>query len=175
MEDKKILMIIAPEDFRDEEFLEPKEVFESSGAVVTVASKDTDSARGSYGAMVSVDTDILDVDVDNYDAVVFVGGRGSSVYFEDEVALKLAREAYDGGKIVAAICIAPSILANADILEGSVATSFPSEESNLVEHGAEYTGKDVEVDGRIITGSGPHAATEFGQKIMEKLKTDSAN
>ena len=164
-----ILMVIAPKEFRDEEFLEPKEVFENAGVSVTVASKETDSASGSYGAVVPVDIDISEVDIDDYDAIVFVGGRGSSIYFEDEIALKIARESYDSGKVLGAICIAPSILANADLIGGASVTSFPSQEKHLVDHGASYTGKDVQVDGRIVTANGPQAATEFGNKIVELL------
>lgn len=167
---KSILMVIAPENFRDEELLEPKDVFENAGALVTIASKGTDSAKGSYGALVTVDLDIKEVNAEDYDAVVFIGGSGSSVYFEDETAQNLAKEAYEMGKVVGAICIAPSILANAGLLEGKRATSFPSEEKNLAGHGAVYTGSSVEQDGRIITGNGPNAATEFGQKIAEALK-----
>ncbi len=169
MEGKNILMVIAPENFRDEELLEPKEIFENLGTLVTVASKGTDSARGMYGAMVTVDKDILEVNVEKYDAVVFVGGSGTTIYFEDQIAQNIAKEAYEKGKIVGAICIAPSILANAGLLEGKSVTSFSSEKANLESHGAEYTGATVEQDGNIITGNGPEAATEFGQKIEEAL------
>ncbi|UCG95949.1 MAG: DJ-1/PfpI family protein [archaeon] len=162
-------MVIAPENFRDEELLEPKDIFENAGAGVTVASKGADSAKGMYGAVVTVDEDIESVNADEYDAVVFVGGTGASVYFNDETAWNLAKTAYGGGKIVAAICIAPSTLANAGLLEGKKATCFPSEKGNLEDKGATYTGAVVEQDGRIITGNGPNAATEIGQKIAEAL------
>ena len=166
---KNILMIIAPENFRDEELLEPKEILENYGASVVIASKNVNSANGSNGAIVSVDIDIKEANFENYDAIVFVGGSGSLVYFEDEIAHKLAKDAYKDGKIVAAICIAPSTLANAELLKGKTVTSFPSEQKNLEYHGANYTGKMVEVDERIITGNGPSAATEFGEKIAEAL------
>ena len=169
LEGKKVLMVIAPENFRDEEFMEPKEVFENAGAGVTVASKGVDSAKGMMGAIVTVDSDISETDAGDYDAVVFVGGSGASVYFNDKTAQNLARTAYEKGKIVAAICIAPSTLANAGLLEGKRATSFSSEKGNLEAKGAEYTGAAVEQDGRIITGNGPGAASEFGHKIAEAL------
>lgn len=167
LEGKKILMVIAPENFRDEEFMEPRDVFESTGAEVTVASKGTDSASGKLGAVVTVDADLSEANAEDYDAVVFVGGSGSSVYFNDKTAHNLARSAYESKKVLGAICIAPSILANAGLLEGKKVTSFPSEKANLQKHGATYTGKSVEADGRIVTANGPGAATEFGQKIAE--------
>lgn len=163
-------MIVAPENFRDEELLEPKEVLEDEGFSVTIASKETNSAKGAYGAVVTVDLDLGEVSTDDYDAVVFVGGSGSSVYFENENTHQIARDAYESGKIVAAICIAPSILANAGLLKDRKATCFSSQKEHLTEMGAEYTGASVEQDGRIITANGPEAATEFGHKIAKALE-----
>ena len=72
-------------------------------------------------------------------------------------------------KVVAAICIAPSILVNAGILNGRRATAFPSERDNINAVGT-FTGKPVEVDGKIITANGPEAAAEFGKKIADAIK-----
>jgi len=166
---KKVLMIVAPTNFRDEEFLKPKEILGDAGASVTIASKGVKVARGMLGASVGVDLDLSKVDVKTYDAVVFVGGTGAEVYFNDSTALKIAKDAYDQGKVVAAICIAPSILANAGVLDGKSATAFPSEASNLEEKGARYTGDSVTVDGKIITGKGPEAASQFGNEIAKAL------
>jgi protease I len=81
----------------------------------------------------------------------------------------LAKEFNKDGKVVSAICIAPSILANAGILNGKKATSFPSQRNNINAVGT-YTGTPVEVDGKIITGNGPQAAKDFGKKIAEALR-----
>ncbi len=169
VEDKSVLMVIAPVDFRDEEFLEPKAVFEQLNMNITVSSKGVKTAKGKLGASAEIDKDISAVHASDYDAVVFVGGPGASVYFEDSLALDLAKEAYESEKIVAAICIAPSILANAGILEGKKATSFSSESSNLEAQGAKYTGTDVEIDGKIITAKGPAAARKFGMAVADAV------
>ena len=169
-EGKKILMIVAPDSFRDEELLDPKKVFEKNNFVVSIASKRVKEAKGKLGAKVKVDYDIDDVFVRDFDAVVFVGGPGAAVYFDDETAHSIAREASESGKVVAAICIAPSVLANAGILKSKKATCFPSEADSLKSKGAKYTGKDVEADGKIVTANGPAAAKKFGEKIAELLK-----
>ncbi|MBN1544218.1 DJ-1/PfpI family protein [Candidatus Woesearchaeota archaeon] len=166
---KSILMVIAPEGFRDEEFLEPEAVFERAGADVTVASKGVSVAKGKLGATAEVDIDISDVNVEDYDAVVFIGGPGASVYFDDPTALKIAKDAYAAGKVAAAICIAPSILANAGVLKGRKATCFESESGNVGEKSAGYTGEPVTVDGLIVTANGPAAAKRFGQEIVKLL------
>ena len=168
---KKVLFIIAPENFRDEELLHTKEELERSGAETTVASTKTAEARGMLGAMVKPDIKLDQVKVDDYDAVVFVGGSGSSAYFKDSRALSIASEAFKGGKKTCAICIAPVILANAGVLKGKRATVFPGEYvQSIVRSGAAYTGKPVEVDGNVITANGPAAARDFGRAIAKALK-----
>jgi protease I len=109
------------------------------------------------------------VDVGAYDAVVFIGGGGSAVYFNDPLALKIAKEAYAAGKVVAALCIAPTILANAGILQGKRVTCFRDEDASLRAAGAQYTGEGVTVDGNIITADGPKTAKDFGKAIAKAL------
>lgn len=172
VEGKKGLMIIASQNFRDEEYFETKKIFESKGITITTASKAVGEIKGMLGETATADMIINDISTDNYDFVVFVGGVGAQEYFNDEKAKSIAREMYEKSKIVAAICIAPSILANAGILKGKRATAFSSEEENLVSKGAEYTGESVTRDGKIITGVGPSAAREFGEKIAEALEEE---
>jgi len=171
LEGKSILMIIAHKNFRDEEFQKPYDIFTDSGAKVTIASSSLEEAIGMLGKKVKPDILLEDVNVEEYDAIIFVGGSGATEYFEDPAALQIAKQAYEKGKIIGAICIAPSILANAGILEGRRATSYVSEKSNLEAHGAIFTGKNVEVDGNIVTANGPHAAKKFGETIAELLQS----
>lgn len=167
--DKKILMVIAPVDFRDEEYFETRKILEDQGNDITVANSTGQPSKSMFGKVVKPDKALYNVNAKDFDAIVFVGGSGTSVYFDNQHALNLAREFSKSGKIVAAICMAPSILANAGILDGKRATAFPSEKDNISAVGT-YTGKLVEVDGKIITGNGPQAAKEFGKKIVESLK-----
>lgn len=167
---KKVLMVIAPGNFRDEELFLTKTALEESGIKVSVASRSKGVFTGSKGGKAEAMLAISEAVAVDYDAIVFVGGSGASTYFDDNSALSLARSAYSAGKIVAAICIAPSILANAGLLKGKKATSFPSEEGNLKAKGAVYTRKPVEVDGRIVTANGPESSREFGKAIAGLLK-----
>jgi len=166
---KKALMIIAPDKFRDEEFFEPKSVLEQAGVQVTTASKNVSEAVGMLSARAKVDIDIAIAAVENFDILIFVGGSGSSIYFNDEIALNLAKKAAFLNKIIGAICIAPSILANAGILQGKRATAFPTEEDNLKSKGAIFTNEQVTVDGKIITAKGPKAAQDFANKIIQTV------
>lgn len=162
-------MIVAARNFRDEEFQRPKEILESQGAKVTIASSTLDLATGMLGARVKPDVLVKDIKVEDYDAIVFVGGVGAAEYWEDPVAHRIAREAVEKGKILCAICIAPVTLANAGVLSGKKVTVFGAEAEKLKAKGAKYTGAKVEQDGNIITASGPEAAKEFGEAIVRAL------
>lgn len=166
---RKVLMVIAKNKFRDEEYLEPRKALESEGARVTVASSSLETAEGMLGLKVKPDVLISAVKESDYDGIVFVGGGGSREYFDSPVAHALARSFYSHGKVTSAICIAPAILANAGLLKEKKATSFPSSESALKSKGAVFTEDDVVVDGKIITGVGPEAAKKFGEKLVEAL------
>lgn len=166
---KKVAMIIAQDGFRDEELLEPKEALENAGVEVKVASTTLNYAKGMLGAKVKPDILISDINVKDFDAIVFVGGAGSSQYWDDPLAHKLAKDAVTQGKILAAICIAPVTLAKAGVLNGKRATVWSSEAGQLKAGGADYTGRPVEKDGNIITATGPAQAREFGKEILKAL------
>lgn len=162
-------MVIAQKDFRDEEFFEPKEILEKNGIEVKTASKELAMAYGKMGGKFMPNLKLEDAKAEDFDAVIFVGGIGSEMYLDDPVAHRIIKEFYETGKVVAAICFAPLILAHAGILDRKKATMWSGGKEDLEAHGAIYTGKSVEVDGNIITGSGPSAAKEFGDKIVEVL------
>ena len=163
-------MIIASENFRDEELFETKRTLNRAGVATVVASTKTAFITGMLGGRAEATVHVRDLKVDDYDAVVFIGGSGASEYFNNRVAFNIARETEEKKKVLAAICIAPTVLANAGLLNGRRVTSFPSERVKLKKAGAEYTGSDVERDGLIITGRGPKAAAQFGQIIVEALE-----
>ena len=167
---KKVLMIIASKNFRDEEYIKPKEVLSKAGAQIITASSSKNVSQGVLGAKVKPDILISEVeDAGDYDAIIFVGGAGSQEYWDNSTAHKIAKEAAAQNKVIAAICIAPATLANAGILKGRKVTAFPSVKTQLVFKGANYTGKTVEIDGNIITGSGPESAEDFGKAIAKAL------
>jgi protease I len=171
---KKIAIIIAFRDFRDEEYFIPKEVLEKAGAEIKTASTELGTAIGSQGGEAGVDIKLADLNVSDFDAVVFVGGGGAPKYLDNETSYKIAKDAVSQGKVLAAICIAPTILAKAGVLSGKKATvwSSPLDKSAikiLKENNVVYQDESVVVDGRIITANGPGAAEEFGQKIIEAL------
>ena len=166
---KKVLMVIASSQFRDEEYQKPRGILEQAGVSVTVASSSLSEATGMLGLKVTADILLKDAKMEEYDAVVFVGGMGATEYWDNPVAHALAKKAYSSGKLTTAICLAPMTLANAGLLKGKKATIWKDAVGDFKTKGVVYTGSPVEKDGTLITGSGPDAAEEFGKALLEGL------
>jgi len=166
---KRAVLIVGRENFRDEELFETRRVLTEAGVNTVVASTKLGAVRGMLGRVTEATILVNKLRVDDYDAIIFVGGAGALEYFESRVAWSIARDAVQKRKVLGAICIAPAILANAGLLKGVRVTSFLSERDRLQRAGALYTGVPVQRDGLIITGSGPMAAVQFGRAIADAL------
>jgi len=167
---KRVVLIIPEDKFRDEELMQPKAFLEKNAIEVKVASTTLNPVIGMLGAKVKPDILVSDIKVEDFDAIVFIGGSGSAQYWDDPFAHQIARKANNSGRILAAICIAPVTLARAGVLKGKRATVFSSEADLLTAEGAKYTAKPLEKDGNIITAGGPSAAREFAEELLKALK-----
>ncbi len=171
---KKVVMIIAFTDFKDEEYFVPKEVLEKAGLTVSTISNSKGTAQGVSGGRVPINTTLTELNVADYQAIVFIGGPGCLKNLDNQPSYQVAQEAIKQDKVLAAICISPVILAKAGVLQDKQATvwSGPLDKSApkiLQENGAQYQEKEVVADGRTVTASGPEAAQKFGQAIVDIL------
>jgi len=166
---KRAALIAASQNFREEEFFETKRALDAAGVQTVIASTRIGILRGMLGRITEANILVGQLRVEDYDAIIFIGGLGAVEYAVNPAALNLAREAVRQRKILAAIDTAPTILANAGVLAGVRATSFLSERNRLILAGAVYTGIPVEQDRLIITGSGPAASIQFGRAIADAL------
>lgn len=174
---KKILMIIAPDQFRDEELLVPRKAFTEQGWQVDTVSTRTGEINGMLGAVEPVTLDLnhakTQTEQQNYDAVVVVGGMGSPEYLWNNSQLHQILKTLDQqGRIIASICLSGAVLAKVGLLTGKKATVWEMPESlaTFKENGVNYTGDPVTEDGRFITANGPDAAADFAKAVIEKVK-----
>jgi deglycase len=169
----KLLVVIAPEKFRDEELFEPLAVFKKEGIAYDVVSTCVGTCVGMLGAEVDVEVEIANVDPAPYDGIVIIGGTGAQDYLWGDPRLEDLVRSFDAsGKLLAAICLSPAVLAGAGVLQGKKATVFRTPSSVAVmEGGGAQLGTDhVVVDGRIVTADGPPAARKFGEAVATLLK-----
>ncbi len=171
---KKILLVIAFKNFRDEEYFIPKGVFEKDGFQTKTASTKEGTALGLFGGEADVDLVADEIKVKEFDAVVFVGGPGTLEYLDNESFYRIAREAKKESILLGAICIAPVVLANSGVLAEKKATVWTSQMdkkaiSILKDGEALYQNEDVVCDGKIITARGPEVAEKFAEEIVQEL------
>lgn len=118
-------------------------------------------------------TDALaaEVDYDTLDGIVLPGGMPGTLNLQaDETVNKVIRQFAAEGRLVCAICAAPSVLGAAGILEGKWATCHPGFEEKLT--GARVEEKEVVVDGNVITSRGMGTAIPFALEIVRYFADD---
>jgi len=175
---KKVVFIIAFRDFKDEEYFQTREILEKNNIEVKTASTERGLAIGAEGGEAEIDLLVSEINPADYDAVVFVGGPGALKYLDNNISYEIAQKTITVGKILAAICVSPVILAKAGVLKNKKATVWSSPLDRnpikiLKQNGAIYEDKPVVLDGNIITANGPSAAVEFGEKLVGLLNTKS--
>ena len=165
---KKVFVHLA-NGFEEVEAITPVDVLRRAGCDVTMVSvtgnREVTSARG---VAVKADRLFEEVDYTQADVIILPGGQpGSDNLTKHEGLKKIITDLHRQGKMIAAICAAPMVLANAGILQGKKVTCFPGTESKL--KGAICTGNAVEIDGNIITGKAAGAAMKFSLALAEQL------
>lgn len=142
-------------------------------SVEMVSITDERRVTSSHGVEVTADKVFSEVNFDETDVIVLPGGMPGTKNLEAFAPLMEQVDAFvKAGKLVTAICAAPSILGHRGHLKGKNACSFPTFEDHL--EGADVKRKPAVIDGNIITGRGMGAAIPFGLAILEKLQGKDA-
>jgi len=168
----KVLIAISPEKFRDEELAEPVAALTKAGIAFDIASTRRGTCTGMLGAKATATTSFEEVDPKPYDALIIVGGNGTPAHlWGDELLPILVKNFRAAGKVVAAICLGPIVLARAGILKGIKATysENPTAFREMKAGGAVLVNQPVVVDSRIITANGPSASKAFAEAVIKTL------
>ena len=174
------VLILAADGFEESELFEPRQALLDAGATVTLASIKTDAIQGvvhdtEKGKTITPDLKLEEVDVDDYDALLLPGGVANPDKMRmQELAVEIVGEFMDEGKIVAAICHAPWLLVEADVVDGRRVTSWPSVRTDLENAGADVVDEQVVVDENLITSRKPDDIPAFNRALIEALENDLA-
>lgn len=160
--------------YEEIEALTVVDILRRAGEEITMVSiTDERSVTSSHGVEVTMDKTLSEINFDETDVIVLPGGMPGTKNLEACGELMEQVDAFvKAGKIVAAVCAAPSILGHRGHLKGKKACSFPTMESQL--EGADVKQEPAVIDGNIITGRGMGAAIPFGLAILEKLQGKEA-
>jgi SagB-type dehydrogenase family enzyme len=169
---KKALLVVPLAQFADAELFDTQRILTEAGVTSVVASSKIGTLQGVFGGIAASEITLDRVQVEDYDAVIFVGGPGVADYFANPTVLNIVREASARNKLIAAISSAPMILSNAGVLRGIRATGLPQQREQMKKAGAQFTGSAVERDGLIITANDSSVAMPFARAIVTALKTN---
>jgi len=164
-------MLLAPQNFRDSEYIVPRAIWEQNGGVVRTVST-TEESIGKFGYSVTNDFLLPEPDSDDFDGIFLVGGGGSLAFQSDSDAQNLVEEFYQAGKPVGAICAAPRNLLTWGILNGRKCTGsdWDGQFDSLCEkYGARFVNEPVVVDDSLLTANGPEAAELAAVEFLELL------
>jgi protease I len=117
-----------------------------------------------------VDKHVKGASADDYDGLVLPGGVGNPDNLrQDDDAVSFVKSFFDAGKPVAAICHAPWLLIEADVVRGRTLTSFPSLTTDLRNAGANRVDEEVVVDNGLVTSRNPDDLPAFNAKLVEEF------
>lgn len=170
----KRVLILATNGFEQSELMGPKKALEDAGIETVVASIEPGSIKGwkdkNWGDSVKVDLTLDAVSAEDYDALLLPGGQmNPDILRMNDDAIDLINDFDDSGKTIAAICHAPWLLAEADILDGRTVTGWPSIHTDLANAGADVVDQEVAIDGNFITSRKPEDIPAFSQALIDAL------
>jgi 4-methyl-5(b-hydroxyethyl)-thiazole monophosphate biosynthesis len=137
---------------------------------VVTAGLEEGPVRASRGTVVVPDM-VLDAVMDQeFDMIVLPGGQPGANHLDaDERVHELLRRHHAQDRFAAAICAAPKVLANAGLLDGRSATSYPGAVTMQDFPQVKVIDVPVVVDGKVITSRGPGTAMDFALQLIELL------
>lgn len=156
------------------ELLAPIDIFKRAGLEVHILDNTCLDEPLMYEGIVDKNVRLSNIkSLDEYDALVIPGGKRGVAALEptwtwnEGRIVPMMKKMFDDGKLLAAICAAPSILGKDGFLKGKKYTCYPGWESESFK--GTYTGKEVVIDGNLITGRSMYYSTDFGLAIVEYL------
>lgn len=171
---KKRVLVLLADGFEEIEAITCIDILRRAELDVTVAGVGKLSVKGAHDVEIKVDTEIGSCK-DLPDAIVLPGGMpGVNNLAASKDVTALINKCYKEGKIIAAICAAPSyVLLPTGIIQSKQVTCYPGCE-DLLKDKAKFVDEKVVVDANIITSKGPGTAFDFALKLVEILVGKSA-
>jgi protease I len=171
---KRIAFLMANEGVEQVEFTEPRKAVEEAGADVDVIAPEKEQIQ-AFNHLDKADT--FDVDkttseakADDYDGVVLPGGVANPDQLRmDKDGVRFLRAFFAAGKPVGAICHAPWMLVEADVVDGREITSYPSVQTDIRNAGGNWVDREVVVDSGLVTSRKPDDLPAFNAKIVEEF------
>jgi protein deglycase len=162
------VVVILADGFEEVEAIAIIDVLRRAEIDTVIAGLHGGTVSSARNVKIVPDEEVGSIRADDFDMIVLPGGQpGADNLNADARVKELIRNFSLQGKFISAICAAPYVLANAGVLEGKHATSYPTYKDRL--GGAAYEENPVVVDGTVLTSRGAGTALDFGLAIVDKL------
>jgi len=169
LEGKKIALL-ATNEFEDDELTKPLEAVRNAGATVDIISDKNEVIKGKNGTEIAVNKLVDAVSADEYDGLLLPGGVGNPDHMrQNATAIDFVRAFFVQHKPVAAICHAPWLLVEADVVKRRTLTSWPSLKTDIKNAGGTWVDKEVVVDQGLVTSRNPGDIPAFCDKVIEEF------
>ena len=169
-----MVAILLGSGFEESEAVVPADLLRRAGIQVALVGLDGLQVTSSHGITITADITLDQLEYDELDMLLLPGGLGGVEAISGDMrAQALIQHCYDHGCWLAAICAAPTILANLGMLDRRQAVCYPGME-DLMGSAVVQKGSPVVVDGHIVTGEAAGSAFPFGLKLVEILKGPQA-
>ncbi|MDH5418801.1 MAG: type 1 glutamine amidotransferase [Candidatus Bathyarchaeota archaeon] len=166
----KVLLFVE-NGFEDRELMYPYYRFQEAGYKVDVVGPGAKvTYNGEYGLTLKSDFSPQDVNIEDYAAIIIPGGRAPDRMRTNKGLVNLAKEAFQKGKVMAAICHGPQLLIEAGLVKGKRATCYVSVSTDLKNAGGIYLNKSVVVDGNLVTSRFPADLPDFCRETLRLLE-----
>lgn len=166
--------VVLADTFEDSEFTEPRDALLDAGYGIEVIGVEPGSVTGKNGTEVTIDRTVSSVDPDDYVGLLIPGGFSPDRLRTDDGIVRLVADLAERPLPTAAICHAPSLLIEADVVKGRRLTSYRSIRTDLVNAGAEVVDAEVVIDGNLITSRHPGDLPAFNDALLGALRADAS-
>ncbi len=164
-----MVYIILGTGFEEMEAICPCDILRRGGVEAKLAGIGGTQITGGNGITVQADCTVEEMDLEQMELIMLPGGMGGvHSILGSEPAMEAVRYAHEQGRLVSAICAAPTILAKLGITDGKQAVVYPGLEEQM--GSARMQDANAVRDGRVLTGRAPGAAVDFGLMLLEALK-----
>jgi deglycase len=171
---KRIAFLMSNEGVEQVELTKPRKAVEEAGAEVDLIATEDSEIQGvnhlDKADTFQPDKTTKEAKADDYDGVVMPGGVANPDNLRmDKDAVRFLREFFAAGKPVGAICHAPWMLIEADVVDGRKVTSYPSLQTDIRNAGGNWVDEEVVVDSGLVTSRKPDDIPAFNAKLVEEF------
>ncbi len=164
-----MVYIFLADGFEEIEAIVPRDILKRGGVKILTVGVTGDLVTSAYGLKIKADVTIESVDIDDIEGIVLPGGMPGTLNLKNnQKLLEIVKYSFEKRLLIGAICAAPSILGDMNILKNKSACCYPGFEKELI--GANILNESVTIDQNIITSRGPGTAIHFGFALLSYLK-----